>query len=230
MVNPVARLRAALTDASSLRSWTVDTNDGIIATAGILEGFAGAGANDSVLITAGVVAALAGGLSLGGAKWSEASSEREAQLRVAAEEAEHLATSPEEEILELIGYYEGRGLDPELAAQAAEQLSARDALAAQLETEYGIREVMPASAPGWAGVSAMIAFMLGAVVPLLITVLVPVQLETWAILLAVIASLILTATIGARSGHTRLWRTLTRTLTVGLGTLGISYLVGLLLF
>lgn len=230
MSNPVARLRAALANESSLRSWTVDTNDGIIATAGILEGFAGAGASEMVLITAAIVAAIAGGLSLGGAKWSEEAAEREAQLRLAAEEAEQLATSPDDEMSELAGYYEGRGVSPEVAALVAEQLTARDALAAQLEAEHGIREVMSRSAPVWAGVSASIAFMVGAVIPLLITVLVPVQIETWAILLAVVLSLTFTSIIGALSGHITVIGTLIRTLTVGIGILGISYLAGLLLF
>jgi hypothetical protein len=39
-----------------------------------------------------------------------------------------------------------------------------------------------------------------------------------------------TSGIGARTGHTDLSRTLVRTLTVGLGTLGVSYLVGRLVF
>jgi VIT1/CCC1 family predicted Fe2+/Mn2+ transporter len=43
-------------------------------------------------------------------------------------------------------------------------------------------------------------------------------------------SLIVTSGIGARTGHTNLSRTLVRTLTVGLGTMGVSYLVGKLVF
>ncbi|WP_235492034.1 VIT1/CCC1 transporter family protein [Leifsonia sp. Root112D2] len=176
------------------------------------------------------MAAISGGLSLGGARWSHESAEREAQLLLAAEEAEQLATTPEEEFLELAAHYEGRGVAPDLAAQVAEQLTAHDALAAQLETEHGIRQVMSRSAPAWGGVAASIAFMLGAIIPLLISLLVPGKLESWAILLVVVASLTLTSIIGARSGHTPVWRTIARTLTVGVGTLGISYLAGLILF
>lgn len=78
MPSALSRLRDAVTDAASLRSWTVDANDGIIATAGVLEGFAGAGASDSTLLTAAIVATVAGALSLGGAKWSEEAAERDA--------------------------------------------------------------------------------------------------------------------------------------------------------
>ena len=230
MASALTRLRTAMTDAASLRSWTVDANDGIIATAGVLEGFAGAGAGDSTLLTAAIVATVAGGLSLGGAKWSEETAEREAQLRVAREEAAQLELSPAEEMVELAGYYESKGLSADLARLVAEQLTARDALAAQLETEHGIREVMSRAAPVWAGVAASVAFVLGALVPLLITVLVPVQVEGWAVLFAVVVSLILTSIVSARTGRTGVLRTMARSLTVGVGTLGASYLAGLLIF
>ena len=57
------RLRAAMTDASSFRSWMIDANDGIIATASLLQGFAGAGASDRLLLLAagfGMVSGYAG--------------------------------------------------------------------------------------------------------------------------------------------------------------------------
>src|SRR6476659_6017580 len=76
-------LRAAVADRESLRSWTQVANDGIIATAGILEGFAGAGAGNRTLITAATTATIAGMLAVGGAEWAEAAAEREAQLRAA---------------------------------------------------------------------------------------------------------------------------------------------------
>jgi vacuolar iron transporter family protein len=230
MPSLLVRLRFAVTDAASLRAWTVSANDGIIATAGVLEGFAGAGASEATLLTAAVVATVAGGLSLGGAKWSEESSEREAQLKLAAEEAAQLELSPAAEVAELTEYYVERGLTRQLAAEVADQLSAQDALAAQMETEHGIREIMAASAPVWAGATAAVAFMLGAVIPLLITVLVPGALEAWAIFFAVIVSLTITSIVAARRGHNAVWRTIVRTVGVGVGTLGASYLIGLLLF
>ena len=64
---PLGWLRAAVADRESLRSWTQNANDGIIATAGILEGFAGAGASDRTLITAATTATIVGVLSVGGA-------------------------------------------------------------------------------------------------------------------------------------------------------------------
>jgi len=224
------RLRGRLTDGASLRSWTVDANDGIVATAGLLEGFAGAGADDAVLIIAATAATVAGAMSLGGAKWAEAAAEREAQLVVVAAEQAELAAHPDHEVAELAAYYEAKGLDAALARQVAEQLSARDALAAQLETEHGIGEVMSVWEPVWEGVGAGVAFLVGALIPLLITVFVPVRIESWAILGAVVVSLVLTSVVAARAGRQSVVRTLVRTLAVGVGTLAVSYVVGLAFF
>lgn len=224
------RARVALTDAPSFRSWVVDANDGVIATAGVLEGFAGAGASDRTLIIAALSATIAGALSVGGAKWAEAAAEREAQLVLIAEEQAQLAISPDDEVAELAAYYERKGLTPEVAAQVAAQLSARDALAAQLESEHGIDEVMSRSAAAWIGIGALIAFSVGAAVPLTITALVPSEVESWVVLLAVAASLTLTSMLAARAGKLSLRHMLVRTLAVGVFTLGVSYLAGALLF
>lgn len=72
--------------------------------------------------------------------------------------------------------------------------------------------------------------MLGASIPLLITWLVPVQIENTVIVVAVIASLTLTSVIAARAGHLVLRKVLARSLVVGIGTMAVSYLAGLVLF
>ena len=54
--------------------------------------------------------------------------------------------------------------------------------------------------------------------------------ETSLILVAVVVSLIATSSIGARTGHMKLPRALALALTVGLGTMAVSYLVGSLVF
>lgn len=72
--------------------------------------------------------------------------------------------------------------------------------------------------------------MLGASIPLLITWLVPVQIEDTVIVVAVIASLVVTSIIAAKAGHLVLRKVLLRSLVVGVGTIAVSYLAGLALF
>ena len=226
----LGRVRAILTDPESLRSWTLVANDGIIATAGILEGFAGAGATPQALLLAASVATIAGMLAAGGAKWSEIEAEREAQRRAVAAEAASLALRPEAELAELIAYYEAKGLSPELARETARQLTAHDAVAAQLESEHGILDVISPTEAIVAGIGASAAYALGAAIPLLITIVAPYAIETWAIFVAVIASLVVTSIVGARTGHMDVRRTVARTLVVGIGTMAVSYAVGLVVF
>jgi vacuolar iron transporter family protein len=223
-------LRAALADRGSLRTWTVVANDGIIATAGILEGFAGAGASDQTLITAATVATVVGMLAVGGAEWAEAAAEREAQLTVAKEEAEQIVRQPDVELAELVAYYEEKGLAPQLARAVADQLMAHDAIDAQLASEHGILDVMSRAETIRAGVGSAIAYLLGAAIPLIVTLAVPVAVEGLLILAAVVLSLIVTSVLGARTGHTPLLHTLVRSLIVGLVTLGVGYLIGKLVF
>jgi len=208
----------------------VVANDGIIATAGILEGFAGAGASDRALITAATVATIAGMLAAGGSEWAQAAAEREAQLSVAEEEAAEIARQPDVELAELVAYYEKKGLTPQLARAVADQLMAHDAVDAQLESEHGIVDVISLAETIRAGIGSAIAYLLGAAIPLIVTLAVPVAVEGSLILAAVVLSLIVTSLLGARTGHTPLLRTLVRSLTIGLGTLGVSYLIGRLVF
>lgn len=211
------------------RQWVVDANDGVIATAGLLEGFVGAGTDDRTLILAASAMIAAGSLGLAGAKWAEESGELDAERLIIEAERSELETDPESEVDELAAYWEDRGLSPEIARGVAEQLSAQDALAAQLAFEHNIDEPTPAWQPVWAGMTACIAFFLGSMIPLIITMFVPVRYEGWVILFAVLVSLTLTSLLGASAGRVPFVRTLIRTLAVGLGAMGISYFLGQLL-
>jgi VIT1/CCC1 family predicted Fe2+/Mn2+ transporter len=226
---PWADLRARFRDAAAYRSWTIEANDGIIATAGLLFGFAGAGASNRLLLFTAAAATIAGALSVGGASWAEEAAERDAQLLYAQREQQDLATDPHGELEELARHWEERGLSPETAREVARQLSAHDALAAQLEWEYSFERPMPATFPVWFGVGAGLAYMVGALVPLLITYFAPVDVEPWAILAAVMLTLVLSSVVAARTAQLMPRRMLARTLIVGVVTLVVSYAAGELL-
>lgn len=211
-------------------SWAIDANDGIIATAGLLQGFAGAGAGDRLLLFAATAALIAGGLSAGGAKWAEVATERERQVLLADAQAAELAADPARELTEQTDYWQERGLDRELAADVAARLMERDPVGAQLDAEHGLEEIMSRAVPLWAGVETAIAFAAGAGIPVLITLIAPVRVETWAIVIAVVVSLVLTSIVAAAVGRLSAVRMLVRSLVVGLGTMAISYVAGLAFF
>lgn len=224
-----ALLRTRLAAPSAHRQWAIDANDGVIATAGLLQGFAGAGAGDRLLLFTATAATIAGGLSTGGAKWAEDAAERDAQLRVTEHERRDLAVDPSGELQELTSYWERKGLTPELAGRVARELHDRDSLGAQLEWEYGFDEPMAWHEPVWSGFTSTVAYTVGALIPLLITYFAPVRIENRAILAAVLVAMALTSVVASRTAHLDPRRMLLRSVAVGALTLGVSYVAGTLL-
>lgn len=220
---------APFADPATRRAWAVEANDGIIATAGLLQGFAGAGASERILLFTATAATIAGGLAVGGGMWAENAAERDAQLLAMEQERHELATDPLGELQELARFWETKGLAPDLAQRVAEELSARDALAAQLEWEHGFTEPMDRGYPIWFAAGAGLAYITGALIPLLITYFAPVAVETWAILTAVVVALALSSLVAARTGGLVPRRMVTRTIVVGLLTMSISFVAGELL-
>jgi VIT1/CCC1 family predicted Fe2+/Mn2+ transporter len=215
-----------LISAQDLRGYLPAANDGIIATAGVIEGFIAAGAGTDALIAAAFAATVAGAVSFGGLQYGEAAAERDAVLALVEAERCDLARSPEAELEELAVYYEARGVEPALARVVATQVSARDALRVQLESEHGIREIAPGYAPLLAATGGAMAFMFGAVLPISVVILVPPETRAVATAVAVILALALTATLAARLARANLWRTVVRSVLVGVLALLLSVTAG----
>jgi VIT1/CCC1 family predicted Fe2+/Mn2+ transporter len=207
---------AGVLEATSVRSMVVEANDGIIATAGVVEGFAGAGASGTSLVIAALSAMVAGAIALGGAKYAEEAAERDARRELIAEERRQLALSPAAELAELTALYEGKGLSPALARQVAAELSASDALAAHVEAEHGLALRGRYLAPLVSAFAAAIAFALGAAVPLVAVLVMPDAWRAATVFAAVVVALGVTSVIMARAGRTHLPRTVTRTLLIGM--------------
>jgi VIT1/CCC1 family predicted Fe2+/Mn2+ transporter len=85
-----------------------------------------------------------------------------------------LKTDNKGEHKELAAIYVGRGLDPALAKQVAQQLMAHDALGAHASDELGISKKLRPR-PIQAALSSAGSFALGALMPLLVTAIAPVK-------------------------------------------------------
>lgn len=97
-------------DHARVREHAVDSNDGIIASAGIVEGLLGAGASSTILLVASVAAMVGGGSGLAGMRYSEAADERDAQQATLEAERRRIDLTPAEEEAELAELYQDRGL------------------------------------------------------------------------------------------------------------------------
>lgn len=223
----LTRLRArwAARDASLVRSNVGYVNDGILSVAGFSEGLVGAGLATSRIYEILLLSALAGAISVAGKGFVSAAADREVEQAALAEESRLLAMSPDEELAELTTYYEAKGLRPETARTVAEELTACDALTAQLETEYGIRTLHNRRYVVGSALRSGSAYLLGATVPLLVAYLWPGPWLDRYTLAAVVVSLSVTAVILARLGGTKVVQTLLRSLLIGSASLGASYLV-----
>lgn len=214
-------------DGTRWRRFALDVNDGIVATAGLVEGLLGAEASTASTRVAAGAALIAGSLALGGARFSEEAVEIDAQNELIEEERRRLALSPEEELAELEEHYQGKGLSPELAQQVAAELTEQNALAAHLSTEFGISLDQPAK-PWSAAAVAAAGFAAGSAIVLLMVVAMPRRSMGLSTALAVVLSLCVTSFIAARLGGVPVVRTVLRTVGLGVSAMLITFAVGTL--
>lgn len=215
-------------DRRAVRAHLVDVNDGVIATAGVVEGLLAAGATITTIVVAALSAMLGGGVALGGMKYSEAADERDAELAVLAEERRLHELQPEEELAELAALYEDKGVSPALARQVAEELSTKDALLHHAEVEHGITLSDDSPTPAGTALLAGLGFMVGAAVPLVVSMVAPAAWRIPLTVFAVVATLCVTATVVARLGGLSIGRTVLRTVLIGVLTMSLTFAGGLL--
>jgi VIT1/CCC1 family predicted Fe2+/Mn2+ transporter len=208
-----------------LRAAVLGANDGLISTSSLVVGVAAAqSARDPVLLAA-LAGLVAGTLSMAAGEYVSVSSQADTERADLARERHELATTPDLEQAELAGIYVARGLTPELAGQVADQLMARDALAAHARDELGMSE-MTRARPIQAALASAAAFAVGAAPPLLLVLFLPVAVLIPAI---VASSLVLLSILGgtaARLGGAPLVTGAARVAFWGAVAMGCTALVG----
>jgi VIT1/CCC1 family predicted Fe2+/Mn2+ transporter len=208
-----------------LRAGVLGANDGLVSTAGVVVGVAGATASISTIFTAGIAALVAGALSMAGGEYVSVSTQRDPETAAIARERMELATIPEVEEAELAHIYQGRGLSEELAEQVARELTAGDALRAHAEAELHI-DPDALTSPWDAAGASLISFAVGGLVPVL-AILIPVSgWRVVACVVAVLVGLVLTGYISARLGGAPPRAAVIRNVAVGAVTMAITWIVG----
>ena len=208
-----------------VRPHVPEASDGILTSAGICEGFAGAGVGTKVLIFAGFAGLLAGTLAAGAVEYSQTGAERDQQVAQLTSERVQLATAPDAELDELTNVYVSRGLSHRLARQVAMELTAHDALAAHAEAEHGITPASLAS-PIRDALAVGTAFMAGAVLPWLAIILIPGPPRAAVTFVIVLLALALTGWISAQISDVHPVRPIVRTVAIGVLSMTITYGAG----
>jgi VIT1/CCC1 family predicted Fe2+/Mn2+ transporter len=208
-----------------LRAGVLGANDGIVSTAGIVMGVAGATANSQALLIAGLAGLVAGALSMAGGEYVSVSSQRDTEIAAVKEVRETLCEEPDAALGALAAVYRMKGLDDALAEKVASELTRHDAVGAQVEAQLGI-SADETTSPWQAALASLLSFTVGALIPLLAMVLSPTGVRVVTTAGAVVIALILTGTISARLGNARLGVGALRNVVVGSLTMGLTYLVG----
>lgn len=155
-----------------LRAAVLGANDGVVSTASLIIGVAAASTAHEGILLAGAAGLVAGAMSMAAGEYVSVSSQSDTENADLAIEKKSLEQNFESETEELTKIYEGRGLEPMLAKQVAEQLMAYDALGAHARDDIGISQSVSAQ-PIQAAVSSAGAFTVGAALPLVVTWFVP---------------------------------------------------------
>ena len=210
-----------------LRAAVLGANDGIVSTASLILGVAAASAPRADILLAGVAGLVAGAMSMAAGEYVSVSSQADTEHADLARERAELANQPELEREELAHIYVRRGVEITLARQVADQLMAKDALAAHARDELGISDFSTAR-PIQAALTSAATFSIGAAMPLLLVVFAPPASLPIMVSVGSLAFLGLLGGVGARVGGANImratirvtfWGALAMALTAGIGAL-----------
>jgi VIT1/CCC1 family predicted Fe2+/Mn2+ transporter len=210
-----------------LRAAVLGANDGIVSTASLVLGVAAAHGTHSNVLVAGVAGLVAGAMAMAAGEYVSVHSQADTEQAELKRERAELKADDKGEHEELKAIYVGRGLDPSLAKQVADQLMAHDAIGAHARDELGISKTLRAR-PIQAALASAASFAVGAAMPLLVTALAP---PASLIVLVPVTSLLFLALLGALAAgaggasvtvgaiRVAFWGALAMGLTAGVGAL-----------
>jgi vacuolar iron transporter family protein len=152
--------------SGTLRAAVFGINDGLVSNFSLVMGFAGAVAQPGYILLAGVAGLLAGAFSMGAGEYVSMAAQKELFEKQIALEKEELEADPKEEEEELSLLYQAKGV----AKRDAEALAHRiiDNPATAIDTlvreELGL-DPSELGSPWGAALSSFVAFVAGAIVP-----------------------------------------------------------------
>lgn len=208
-----------------LRAGVLGANDGIVSIAALVVGVAAATNDIRPVVIAGVAGVIAGSLSMALGEYVSVSSQRDSEAALIAKERRDLRDNPEAELEELAEIYRAKGLSAGTAHLVAQELTDHNAFAAHLDAELGIDERQLTN-PWHAALSSALAFLAGAILPMLAVTLSPVEHKVPLTFAASLVALALTGGLGAYLGQSSLLRPILRVTAGGSLALAITWFIG----
>jgi len=211
-----------------LRAGVLGANDGIVSVAGLVIGVAAATTNLTEIATAGVAGLVAGAVSMSLGEYVSVSTQRDTEQAIIAEERREIAEMPDVEHAELVGMLRLRGLSPDLSRAVADELTENDALRAHLDVEFGIDQQHLVS-PWIAAGSSALAFIIGALLPLIAILVPPEPARIPVAFVSVLIGLLITGLLSASVARSRRIVAVARLVVGGALAMAVTFGVGSLL-
>jgi len=210
-----------------LRAAVLGANDGILSTASLAIGIAAASDMREPIVLATLAGLVAGALSMAAGEYVSVSSQTDVEKADIEREKQELFETPEIELQRLAEIYEQRGLKKETALRVAKELTEKDALGAHIRDELGINEISKAK-PIQAAFASGAAFTVGGVLPLLVSILLPLQHMEYYLYGFAIIFLIILGAMAAKTGGSSVYKAVLRITFWGTAAMGLTALVGYL--
>ena len=153
------------------------------------------------------------------------STRRDTEHALLVKERFELETLPEQELQELIGLYEAKGLSRATATIVATELTEHDAFAAHVDAELHI-DPNNLTNPWNAAIASAASFVVGGVIPLIAIIMTPESYRFPATLVAVLIALIITGSLSAHAGGASKMRATIRVVLGGIAAMAITYGIG----
>ena len=208
-----------------LRAAVLGANDGIVSVASIIVGVAGAHNDRHFIFIAGLAGLVAGAFSMAVGEYVSVSSQRDTERAYIAKEKQELAENPDEELKELAGLYQAKGLSAATATQVAKELTEHDVVKAHLDAELNINEE-DLTNPGHAALASGVSFTVGALIPLVSVMLASAGTRVVVTFIAVLLALMVTGYLSATVGGASRRRAMARVIIGGILAMVGTYFVG----
>lgn len=208
-----------------IRAAVLGANDGIVSIAGLVVGVASATSSHEIILTAGTAGIVAGAISMAAGEYVSVSSSRDTERALIEKEKKELKENPERELLELAAIYQQKGLSKQIALTVANELSAKDPVAAHVDAELGI-DPDNLTNPWHAAFASAFAFTAGAIIPLVAILLPPLDIRVPVTFVFVIVALAITGTLSAKAGGANPLRATIRVVLGGALAMIVTYAVG----
>ncbi len=210
-----------------LRAAVLGANDGILSTTSIVIGVAAASDTRSPIMLAALAGLVAGALSMAAGEYVSVSSQADSETSDLNRERKELLETPDLELQELAKIYERRGLDSELAMRVAVEFTKHNALETHAKDELGINEFSQPR-PLQAALASGASFIVGGLLPFLVSLLAPVKFMVICQYTFSIVFLAVSGAVAAKAGGSSIRKAILRICFWGTIAMGVTALVGYL--